>query len=277
MSKEKHEHFSERHPKMEMYLYKFVAFTMYASVVILTILIILAPSSVSAEVAEKYSDIHEKSYYVLMLTESILGCVVITIPRILETKFHVRIPSRMLVAFVVFLYCAIFLGEVRFFYYRFNFWDTVLHFFSACQLATLAYSIVSILNQSERVPVNMSAGFVALFAFCFAVSGGALWEIYEFTGDSLLDMNMQKWRTEEGEPLIGHAALEDTMKDIIVDVLGAGVISLSGYFSMKKEDNWLQNQQLVVDEAALAEDKKKRAEGKAAPSSSENPAPSQLP
>lgn len=244
--------FEDRHPKLERFLFTFVNLTLWASVVLLTVLIILAPSEVSNEMAVAHPEVHPKSYYVLMYVESILGCIVITIPGRLERKFHVHIPSHMMIPFVIFLYCAIFLGEVRAYYYRFVGWDTVLHFFSAGMLATLAYSIVSILNRSDRVPVSLSPGFLAIFAFCFAVTCGAIWEIYEFTGDSLLGMNMQKWRTEAGVPLVGQAALADTMKDIIVDVCGAGIISLSGYFSMKKEKNWLQERQLKIDDPALA-------------------------
>ena len=243
--------FEDRHPKLERFLFNFVNLTLWASVVILTVLIITAPSEVSNEMAVAHPEVHPKSYYVLMYVESILGCIVITIPGRVEKKFHVHIPSHMMIPFVIFLYCAIFLGEVRSYYYRFVGWDTVLHFFSAGMLAPLAYSIVSILNRSDQVPVSLSPGFLALFAFCFAVAAGAIWEIYEFTGDSLLGMNMQKWRTEAGVPLVGQAALADTMKDIIVDVLGAGIISLSGYFSMKREKNWLQERQLKVDNPAV--------------------------
>ena len=243
--------FEDRHPKLERFLFNFVNLTLWTSVVILTVLIITAPSEVSNEMAVAHPEVHPKSYYVLMYVESILGCIVITIPGRVEKKFHVHIPSHMMIPFVIFLYCAIFLGEVRSYYYRFVGWDTVLHFFSAGMLATLAYSIVSILNRSDQVPVSLSPGFLALFAFCFAVAAGAIWEIYEFTGDSLLGMNMQKWRTEAGVPLVGQAALADTMKDIIVDVLGAGIISLSGYFSMKRQKNWLQERQLKVDNPAV--------------------------
>lgn len=184
-----------------------------------------------------------------MLVESILGCIVITLPKRVEERFKLHIPSYMIIPFVIFLYCAIFLGEVRSFYYRVKNWDTFLHFFSAGMLATLAYSIVSMFNQSDSVPVNLSPGFLALFAFCFAVTCGAVWEIYEFTGDSLLGMNMQKWRLEDGTPLIGQAALADTMKDIITDVVGAGIVSLLGYFGMKRYSmKWLNDLQLRKDE-----------------------------
>ena len=63
---------------------------------------------------------------------------------------------------------------------------------------------------------------------------GALWEIYEFSFDGLLGMNMQKFRLEDGTLLIGHEALRDTMEDIITDALGALIVSVVGALTMKK-------------------------------------------
>ena len=40
----------------------------------------------------------------------------------------------------------------------------------------------------------------------------------------------------DGTVLTGHAALADTMKDIIVDVLGSLLASTIGYFSIRKGD-----------------------------------------
>ncbi|MDD6369527.1 hypothetical protein, partial [Galactobacillus timonensis] len=85
--------FEDRHPKLERFLFNFVNLTLWASVVILTVLIITAPSEVSNEMAVAHPEVHPKSYYVLMYVESILGCIVITIPGRVEKKFHVHIPS----------------------------------------------------------------------------------------------------------------------------------------------------------------------------------------
>ena len=50
---------------------------------------------------------------------------------------------------------------------------------------------------------------------------------------------MQKFATQSGEQLIGRAALDDTMKDLIVDCIGALVISIAGYISLKyKKVGW---------------------------------------
>ena len=135
--------------------------------------------------------------------------------------------------YYIFLYCAIFLGEVLQFYYLIPHWDTILHFFSGAMLGALGFILVSWLNDSEKVRVSLTPAFVALFAFCFALSCGAIWEIYEYVFDGLLGLNMQKFTTAEGVTLIGHAALMDTMKDIIVDALSALIIALIGYGKLK--------------------------------------------
>ena len=180
-----------------------------------------------------------KSDYVLMLLESLLGIFVLFLPALLEKRFRIAIPSRMYVIFVVFLFGAIVLGEIRDFYYRIAHWDLFLHAFSGIMLAALGFSIVSLLNKSERVAVNLSPHFVALFAFCFAVTLGVMWESYEFLADGLLGLNMQKFALEDKTLLAGRAALVDTMEDLIVDALAAFGVSVFGYLSMKAEKRWI--------------------------------------
>lgn len=230
----------EKTERLEKLLFNFVKYTMWASVLIISFLMIKAPSA-AYDGMPAY--VHPKAYYTLMLSESILGSVVMFAAR--KVQGWIRIPSYMLIPFVIFLYCAIFLGEVRSFYYRFAHWDTFLHFFSAGMLGSLAFSIISILNQSKKVPVTLSPGFIAMFAFCFAVACGAIWEIYEFTFDGILGLNMQKFMLEDGTQLVGRAALADTMEDLITDVCGAGLVALSGYLSMKRNSTrWLNRIQL---------------------------------
>lgn len=177
---------------------------------------------------------HLRSDYVLMLLQCLLGLIVIGLPSLLEKKWSFEIPNYMCILYFIFLYCAIYLGEVRNFYYVVPHWDTILHAFSGAMLGAFGFTLVSILNDSTRVKVTLSPLFVCLFAFCFAVAVGALWEIYEFTGDSLFGLNMQKFRTAEGTLLIGHEALSDTMKDIIIDSVGALLVVVIGYLTMLK-------------------------------------------
>ncbi len=174
----------------------------------------------------------QKSDYVLMLLQCILGIIAMNLPSFLYKKFHVTIPSNTIIAYLIFLYAAIVLGEVRSFYYRFEHWDTVLHAFSAGMLGSLGFDVVNFLNKSDTVKLQLSPFFVALFAFCFAISIGVLWEIYEFSFDGILGLNMQKFRLEDGTDLIGRLALQDTMDDLIIDCIGALVTSVIGYFGI---------------------------------------------
>ena len=52
---------------------------------------------------------------------------------------------------------------------------------------------------------------------------------------------MQKYRLNDGTPLIGQAALLDTMKDLITDSAGALAASVFGFVSLKKEKGWLSH------------------------------------
>jgi uncharacterized membrane protein YjdF len=144
-------------------------------------------------------------------------------------KLNFNIPRPALVTYFIFLYCAIPLGEVRSFYYLFDFWDDILHLLSGGMLAILGFIIVDTLNKQKKIHVTLSPLFVALFAFCFALAIGALWEIWEFTFDNILGLNMQKFALETGEMLVGKEALRDTMEDIIIDAIAALGVSASYY------------------------------------------------
>lgn len=193
--------------------------------------------------SESVDGIHERSDYILMLLQCTLGLLVIGLPSFLERKWSFAIPNYMSILYFIFLFCAIYLGEVRNFYYLVPHWDTILHAFSGAMLGAFGFTLVNILNDSERVSVDLSPAFVALFAFCFALASGAVWEIYEFAGDGIFGLNMQKFRLADGTELIGHLAVCDTMKDIIIDALSAAAVSVVGYLLLlgkrkfKKKEN----------------------------------------
>jgi uncharacterized membrane protein YjdF len=225
---------------------RFVFCTLLISALYITIRLILALSGP----ASPEQDIGVRSDYPLMLLQCILGMLVMLLPGILHRKLDLAIPSGMLIAFAIFLFCGIYLGEVHYFYFRIPHWDTLLHTFSGFALGAIGLSVIGLLNNSESVPVSLSPAFIAIFAFCFAVAIGAVWEIYEYTVDTVADLNMQKYMLQSGEILNGRAALADTMKDLIVDSLGALVISVTGYVSMKQKDGWLERMQIKLNHPA---------------------------
>lgn len=221
-------------------VFRLLFITLLFSIIYAIIRIIISPS-VALE-GKIYAKL--KSDYVLMLIQCILGLIVMFIPSIIERRWSIDIPNNMEIFYFIFLYCAIYLGEVRNFYYLIPNWDIILHAFSGGMLGALGFTIVSILNQTDKLRIDLSPVFVSLFAFCFALAAGAVWEIYEFTFDGLLSLNMQKFAMEDGTVYIGREALKDTMHDMIVDAVSALVIVMVGFFTIKKENpyNGFSNQ-----------------------------------
>lgn len=213
----------------------FVLASLVISVIFVVIMIVISPNkSINNEFVRTKSD------YILMLIQCLLGVVAIFLPSILEKRLKFAIPSSMEILYVIFLYCAIFLGEVRNFYYQVPHWDTILHTFSGAMLGALGFSVVSLMNKNKKWHLNLSPAFVAFFAFCFAVTLGVVWEIYEFTFDGLLGLNMQKFALKDGTLLMGRNAVMDTMKDLIVDAIGGFAIAMIGFISLKYKKGWLE-------------------------------------
>ena len=226
----------------EKILSYFVIITLISTIVFLIFAINKAPTTANPN--EPFVRI--KSDYALMLSQCILGVIAMLLPGLLQKKLRINIPSNMLILYTIFLYSAIYLGEVKSFYYNVPNWDNILHTFSGAMIGAIGFSFVTLLNKTEKVPMNLSPLFVAVFSFCFAVTLGVVWEFYEFTFDGLLGLNMQKFALENGTQLIGRAALTDTMIDLFVDAVGALIISVIGYISLKYNKGWIEKLQVKI-------------------------------
>jgi hypothetical protein len=152
-------------------------------------------------------------------------------------RMPVDIPSEVQIVAVLFIFASLFLGEVNDYYQRFWWWDAVLHTTSGLILGMLGFMFVYILNEDRNVDLHMRPSFVALFAFFFAVGLGGIWEIFEFAMDQFFGTNMQ--------PATAHdpSGLTDTIHDLIVDTVGAAVVSLGGWRYLARTrtshvDNW---------------------------------------
>ena len=144
-------------------------------------------------------------------------------PVLMVKRFEVFVPSEFKLLATLFIFASLFLGEVQGYYTRFWWWDLVLHLASGFLLGIFGFRLVYILNEKKNLRFHMTPGFVAFFAFMFAVGTGALWEIFEFAMDYLAGTDMQKAML--GDP----SGLTDTMLDLVVDTLGAAVIAMLGY------------------------------------------------
>lgn len=143
------------------------------------------------------------------------------LPAMVGKSLRISLPMEFEFIFVIFIYAAIFLGEVHGYFTQFWWWDIFLHSLSSVNLGFVAFIILYVIYRSNHV--TASPFLIVLFSFCFAMAIGALWEIYEFAMDSIFGLNMQK------------SGLVDTMWDLVVDAGGAFVASLIGYFYIKRD------------------------------------------
>ena len=149
---------------------------------------------------------------------------------VLGGRLSVQLPAEMQIFALIFVFAALFLGEIRAFYERFWWWDIALHTSSGLLLGIFGFLLVYVLNESDRIDFTMRPRFVALFAFAFALSVGVLWEIFEFAMDRIFGTTMQK-------PMFGDpSGLTDTMWDLIVDALGAALSTAIGWAYMHRPE-----------------------------------------
>ncbi|MDF1576847.1 MAG: hypothetical protein P1P81_00200 [Desulfobulbales bacterium] len=155
---------------------------------------------------------------------------VLIAPTLFRGKIDVEIPVEFHFTAVIFIFASLYLGEIQSFYQRFWWWDIVLHGSAGLLMGITGFLLVYLLNESKRVELHMTPGFISLFAFSFAVTIGTLWEIFEFSMDQLFLLDMQK--TMLGDP----SGLTDTMWDIIVNALGAFIVSFTGWRYLKRKE-----------------------------------------
>ena len=177
------------------------------------------------------------------------------VPSIVHRIIHIKIPHLMEVIFVAFCFCCLILGDVADFYGKFGWWDSLEHGMSGVLLGILGYAIINTFNSVEGNKLKFSPVFVSLWVICFALAVGAIWEIIEFITDGLFGLNSQQYLTTPGTfdnavPLDGHEALRDTMDDLMLDFAGSFLISVIGFFDLKKQRRGIADLTLDTDTAS---------------------------
>ena len=199
----------------------------------------------------------------------VLTLILFAIPPLIERRLKIEIPDTLEVIILLFIYAAEILGEIRSYYTAFPAWDTMLHTINGFLCAAIGFSLIDILNRNDRFKFSLSPFYLALFAFCFSMTIGVLWEVFEYSADTFFGKDMQKDTvvsainstmldptksnkivqisdisdvvivhsdgTEEALGVGGYldVGINDTMKDLIVNLIGAVVFSVIGYFYVK--------------------------------------------
>ena len=193
----------------------------------------------------------------------LLTLALFMIPQLVDRKLGVCIPAGLETVILIFIFSAEILGEINAFYVKIPIWDTVLHTTNGFLMAAIGFALIDIFNRSEKFSIKMSPYFVAFVAFCFSMTIGVLWEFFEFSMDWFFQLDMQKdWIVSTvssvklnptGANIPVQVAIDsvivngeewnlggyldigivDTMKDLMVNFVGAIVFSIIGLIYLK--------------------------------------------
>ena len=193
-----------------------------------------------------------------------LTLVLFLVPAFFQKNFGIELPTTLEIIIMLFIFAAEILGELGAYYVKVPVWDTMLHTANGFLCAAVGFSLVDLLNRNSRFKFNLSPLYLSIVAFCFSMTIGVLWEMFEFGADMLLSTDMQKdfvvtkissvaldptfsnkvvtldnisevYINGEALGLGGYLdiGIIDTMKDLIVNFIGAVVFSVIGFFYVK--------------------------------------------
>jgi hypothetical protein len=168
---------------------------------------------------------------------ALLTLILTFLPDYMEKKGFIHLPHMLELIVILFIFAGIYLSARFDLYYRFFWWDDLLHTLSGVIIGFLGFLIVYKLNHKYSMDFNPL--LIALFAYTFSVTIGVIWEIFEFLMDVYFGTAMQKWNLPETTSLMGRpyqgSGLRDTMSDLILASLGALFTSVFCYFLYKNE------------------------------------------
>ncbi len=197
----------------------------------------------------------------------VLSLLLFLMPAFLQKQMKIEFPPLFQAIIFGFIYAAEILGEVNHYYVIIPRWDTMLHTMNGFLCAAIGFSLIYVLNRGSK-HINLSPFYLTLVAFCFSMTVGVIWEFFEFAMDQLFALDMQKdyivteigsvtldpnnsgmpfvirnitdtvINTADGESYVVNGGyldigIIDTMKDLLVNLLGAVVFSLIGYTTLK--------------------------------------------
>lgn len=220
----------------------------------------------------------------------LLSLVLLFAPLFIQNKYEITLPDSLEISIYLFIFSAEILGEINNFYGIIPHWDTCLHTINGFLATAVGFSLVDLLNKNSK-DINLSPFYLCLVAFCFSMTIGILWEFFEYGGDKLVKFDMQKDTLitnissvylnpdNENKPVIvdnigkteifdkdgkllyvidgGYLdiGLNDTMKDLFVNFIGALVFSFFAYIGLKnnKSSSVVKNFVPIKEKRKMAE------------------------
>lgn len=178
---------------------------------------------------------------IFSIVQLLLMMGIIILPDRLKDSLGLKIPIMLETSLMIFAFCGFVLGDVFNFYKKIPIWDSILHAFSGIVLAYVGFVLIEYFVKRDSINLAMGHMYICVSVVLFSLALGAIWEIGEFLVDDIFGTNNQQYMKstrgtlygKEDEPLQGHEALNDTMKDLMLDLAGATAVGTIEYL---KED-----------------------------------------
>jgi len=159
-----------------------------------------------------------------IILTAFIGFFLTCIPYLIERRIRVTLPWEVnfLIAFAVFLHVAGYSQHLYLFLYPY--YDKFAHFISSITVAVLAFVSILLINRFSCTKLARWQIFFYIVIFTMAI--GAFWEIYEYLMDTFFGSYLTK--------LLQHG-LDDTMIDLIIDLLGGIIVAVFGTWYIRKK------------------------------------------
>lgn len=186
---------------------------------------------------------NNKGRLIFTIVQLLAMLFVLRIPAFIQEIYHFEIPHLLDFVLITFAFSGFILGDVFNFYGRIPYWDSVLHAFSGVVITYVGFIVIEYLDKEYTIPLSVSPLFMSLIVVSVALAIGAIWEIGEYTVDDIFHTNNQQYMEstrstlydEDDIPLQGHDALNDTMKDLMLDLAGAIGVACIEYRKLEKK------------------------------------------
>lgn len=160
---------------------------------------------------------------------TLLAMVCLSLPYIITyiaNRKHLELPYSFQSITLVFVFLALYLGEIRNFYQVFWWWDLLLHaIFGSYAVIIALHSIKGIIRKEQDTTEQRFTLIALIFAVSFSISLGTLWEMLEFAADYLFKSSMIK------------GGLDDTYTDLLIKIVAAFITAIIYYYRNLKEVN----------------------------------------
>lgn len=174
-------------------------------------------------------------YFIMLKDQGAINVVLIAFVTsffdiVVERVFKTKMSNFLKLSLVIFIFAAQCFGTAFDFYDKFHWWDTMLHTISGTIFFFVGIYLWNILTKNNTIPKTQML-IIVIFGVLFSLSTVVIWEIFEFSVDSILGEDMQVARSG-----VGREVIMDTMIDMISAVVGTIIGVILVYIPILKKN-----------------------------------------